>query len=172
MRVRLVVAASLALAAVGCGDSSQDKLGDDLSAAEGRPLDANEANFAEVFDTPPPPPQANVIEPAPVIEPVPVEAERDELAPEPEPSFDCDAAGNQVEEWICENPGLAALDRTLDSNYSRALDAADPARRAMLQRNARLFLSERNRCPDEDCVAQTYRGRLREIADIMASRAP
>ena len=42
--------------------------------------------------------------------------------------------------------------------------------RAVLQNTRSRFLSFRDRCGTNSCIADTYRGRMREIEDIMAGR--
>ena len=98
-------------------------------------------------------------------------------APEPDPepsaagpSFDCDAAGTETEIAICNSAGLAALDRQMAAQFSRALAAADPAQRRLLQTTRNRFLRFREGCRSDECIADTYRGRMREITDIMAGR--
>ena len=174
--------AALAMAALGaCGDSDQDKLSDDLATAEqGSALDAQGgANYAEDVNqvaaeaarrTPDP---SNITDedpsnPADSLAPLPdASAPRPAVAENVSPSFNCGLATTDVEEWICDQPALAAADRAMAVTYRRALGLADGARAALLRRTADNFLRYRNRCPDPDCVAQAYQGRLREIADIM-----
>jgi uncharacterized protein YecT (DUF1311 family) len=83
------------------------------------------------------------------------------------PSFDCDHAGNDAEFAICSDPGLAALDRQMASDYQRALMSADRRQRRTLERTRDRFLSFRNRCATNQCIAETYQSRIREIGDIM-----
>ena len=49
------------------------------------------------------------------------------------------------------------------ASRSRAL----PATSALRQRTRDAFLRFRDGCPDNACIAETYRGRMREIRDIM-----
>ena len=167
---RLALFAGL-LALTACGRSNQDKLPDDLSAAEGVPMSDNETvgNYAEDVN------QAAAMAAPPISRSVPApdenvgngEQETDTLSPRDAPSFPCDDAQSEVELWICNEPDLAALDRSLARQYQSALAAAGPAQAAILRRSAQLFLVARDNCPDRGCVAQSYRVRLREIDDIM-----
>ena len=86
------------------------------------------------------------------------------------PSFDCRLARTQGEIAVCNDPGLAALDRQMSAQYFQALAAAGPSQRALLTRTRASFLRFRDQCPGEACIAETYRGRMREIRDIMAGR--
>jgi uncharacterized protein YecT (DUF1311 family) len=86
------------------------------------------------------------------------------------PSFNCRDARSRSEIAVCESRALSALDRQMASQYRRALDSASPDQRQILQRTRDEFLSFRDRCGSDECVAQTYRGRMREISDIMAGR--
>jgi len=83
------------------------------------------------------------------------------------PSFDCDHAGNSVEFAICSDPGLAALDRQMASDFQRAMASGDDRQRRLLERTRNRFLSYRNRCATNQCIEETYQSRIREIGDIM-----
>jgi uncharacterized protein len=65
---------------------------------------------------------------------------------------------------------LAALDRQMSAVYFDAVRSADPGTRAALQRSRNRFLSFRDRCSSDACIADTYRGRIREIRDIADGR--
>jgi uncharacterized protein len=84
------------------------------------------------------------------------------------PSFNCRYARTRGEIAVCRDSGLAALDRQMASQFYRALRVADPRQRATLTATRDSFLRYRDRCPSNACVAETYRGRMREIRDIMA----
>ncbi len=84
----------------------------------------------------------------------------------PRPSFNCSNARSRGEIAVCGDPGLAALDRQMAAQYADALRSADPQTRAELQRSGGRFLGYRDQCPSSACIAQTYRGRMREIRDI------
>jgi uncharacterized protein YecT (DUF1311 family) len=83
------------------------------------------------------------------------------------PSFSCSAARSSGEVAVCNNPGLAALDRRMASQFNSAMAGANPQQRAVLSRTRDAFLRYRDQCPSNDCIAQTYQGRMREIRDIM-----
>jgi uncharacterized protein YecT (DUF1311 family) len=83
------------------------------------------------------------------------------------PSFNCANARTPGEIAVCNEPGLAALDRRMAAQYASALSQADPDQRALLQRTREAFLGYRDQCTSNACVADTYRGRMREIRDIM-----
>jgi uncharacterized protein len=86
--------------------------------------------------------------------------------PSAQPSFSCANARTRGEIAVCGDAGLAALDRQMAAQYVDALRDADPATRAMLQRSRDRFLAYRDQCPSSACIAETYRGRIREIRDI------
>lgn len=96
-----------------------------------------------------------------VPQPAPVQAS---------PSFDCDHAANDAEAAICGDPGLATLDRQMAADFQRALMSADRHQRSLLERTQKRFLSFRNRCATNQCIAETYQSRTREIGDIMTGR--
>ena len=121
---------------------------------------------------PPADPLAPAAEPAPVA-PAPAPPP---LAPAPSPppratassspSFNCANARTRGEIAVCGDSGLAALDRQMAAQYVSAVRAADPATRAVLERSRGRFLAYRDQCPNSACIADTYRGRMREIRDI------
>ena len=111
---------------------------------------------------------------APVIDDEPaIQDERDEDVSAPtsaNPSFDCRRARTRGERAVCGDPGLAALDRQMAAQFNSGMRNADREQRALLQRTRGRFLSYRDRCASNQCVAETYRSRMREISDIMANR--
>ncbi len=83
------------------------------------------------------------------------------------PSFDCANARTGGERAVCSDAGLAALDRQMVAQYRQAVSSVDRRTRAELERSRNRFLSFRDQCPSDDCIADTYRGRMREIRDIV-----
>ena len=111
-------------------------------------------------------------EPDPAIEPgEPLEPEP---APAPptsaRPSFDCGNARTRGERAVCSDPGLSALDRQMAAQYQRAVASASPDGQALLRRTRDRFLAFRDSCGSDACIADAYRGRMREISDIVAGR--
>ena len=82
------------------------------------------------------------------------------------PSFNCDRARTRSERAICSSSGLAALDRSMAGFYDQAMAGADPRTASELRRTRDRFLDYRERCPTDACMADAYRGRIREIGDI------
>lgn len=99
--------------------------------------------------------------PAPVAPPV-VTSSR--------PSFDCRAARTRGEVAVCASPSLAELDQAMAAQYRAAVASADAPKARLLRETRDRFLGYRDGCPNDACIATTYRGRMREIADIMAGR--
>lgn len=89
---------------------------------------------------------------------------------EANPSFDCDDARTRSEIAVCNDPGLASLDRQMAAQFNRAMMQADRGQRRLLERTRDRFLGYRNRCATNQCIAETYRSRMREISDILADR--
>jgi uncharacterized protein len=58
----------------------------------------------------------------------------------------------------------------MSSQFFSARSRADAGQRALLDRTRSRFLSYRDGCRSDDCVADAYRGRIAEIRDIMAGR--
>ncbi len=120
----------------------------------------------------PRPPEA-VDPPPPATVPTPP-APRPAPAPAPtasaSPSFSCARASNRTERAICGSGELASLDRQMASRFFSARGDANPTQRVLLDRTRNSFLAFRNRCGNDQCIADAYRGRIREIGDIMADR--
>ena len=108
-------------------------------------------------------PAPDTSEPAEPSEPAPATATA-------RPSFDCGSARTRSEIAVCNDSGLAALDRQMSAQFYGALSRSDAEERALLQRTRSRFLSYRESCRSNACIAEAYRGRMREISDIMAGR--
>ena len=121
---------------------------------------------------------ADSLEPAddPLMPAPPASAPPPQAAPSPapsptaSPSFNCRNARTRGEIAVCNDSGLASLDRQMASQFNSALSRADAEERALLQRTRSRFLGYRDSCRSDSCIADTYRGRMREIQDIMAGR--
>jgi uncharacterized protein YecT (DUF1311 family) len=127
-------------------------------------------------------PQATNSAPAPAPAPAPAARQTAERAPQPKatpapqpapaaaasarPSFNCRHARSRSERMVCGSGALAALDRRMSSMFYSALAGAAPGTRAALRRSRDRFLAFRERCGNEACIAQAYRDRMDEIADI------
>jgi hypothetical protein len=117
---------------------------------------------------------APVSEPAtaPIVRPAPQPAPPPppEASSSSRPSFDCRRARTSGERAVCASDSLAALDRTMAAQYTTAEANAGPAERRLLVQTRGRFLGFRDRCGTDACIANAYRGRMREIDDIMAGR--
>jgi uncharacterized protein YecT (DUF1311 family) len=116
---------------------------------------------------------AIVTDPLAPVEGVTPGVPADPLAPSPprasaSPSFNCATARTRGEIAVCNDERLAALDRQMAAQFASAMAEADPEQRALLARTRSAFLRFRDQCPNSNCIAQTYRGRMREIEDIMS----
>lgn len=109
--------------------------------------------------SPPPPP---AIEPGPT-RPAPT-------ATSARPSFNCANARTRGERAVCGDSGLASLDRQMAAQFNRAMANASPGEREMLVRTRTSFLRFRDRCSTDSCIADSYRGRMAEINDIMSGQ--
>jgi hypothetical protein len=134
------------------------------------------ATITRIASPQPAPPPAELGNEA---QPEPANEAPDPLAPQPDrptpaakanPSFNCANARTRGEIAVCNDPGLAALDRQMAGQYNAAVSEADSSQRRLLERTRSRFLSYRDRCGNDECVANTYRSRIREIQDIMADR--
>jgi uncharacterized protein YecT (DUF1311 family) len=84
------------------------------------------------------------------------------------PSFNCAYARSRGEIAVCGDRGLAALDRQMAAQYYRAVGSANAGQRETLRTTRAAFVRYRDSCPNNACVAETYKGRIREIRDIIA----
>ena len=84
------------------------------------------------------------------------------------PSFNCTNARTSGEVAVCNDYRLALLDRRMAAQFGSALSHANPEQRTLLIRTRDAFLGYRDQCTSNDCIAETYRGRMSEIRDIMA----
>ncbi len=85
------------------------------------------------------------------------------------PSFDCSKAAGQVEESICSDPKLAALDVDLARLYAAASAQADGQELKTLRAYQRGWIKGRNECwkaigvSIRECVEASYRKRIGEL---------
>jgi uncharacterized protein YecT (DUF1311 family) len=114
----------------------------------------------------------------PINPPPPPPAPAAPRAPEPavpttagaRPSFNCNRARTRGEIAVCNSPELASLDRQMASFYGTAYRSGDRDAKALLERTRSRFLTYRDRCRTDACVADAYRGRISEIRDITDGR--
>lgn len=111
------------------------------------------------------PPLPPVAAPAPSAPPTPRTAAPAQASTRP--SFNCRYARTSGERAVCSDGQLAALDRSMASQFYRALSAADRGQRRQLTVTRDRFLRYRDRCGSNACIADAYQGRMREIDDIM-----
>lgn len=107
---------------------------------------------------------------APAPQPVPQPAPPPEISSGARPSFDCRRARTAGERAVCDSPALAALDRSMAAQYRSATANGGPEERRLLVQTRDRFLGYRDRCGTDACIANAYRGRMREIDDIVAGR--
>jgi uncharacterized protein YecT (DUF1311 family) len=150
--------------------------------APGMPPAAPDAPLPDTGAPMPPPATGPAPAPAPAPAPPPVARPTAEPSPPPatrpepqptasaSPSFNCRYARTRGEIAVCRDSGLAALDREMAAQYYRAVAGADAGQRELLRRTRSRFLSYRDRCGSDACIADAYRGRIAEIRDIMAGR--
>lgn len=118
---------------------------------------------------------------APDLTPTPAPSPPPPSVPEPQrpdpvpsssarPSFNCANARTRGEIAVCRDGGLAALDRQMAVQFNQAYAQAGPGERAMLNRTRTRFLTFRDRCGSDACIADAYRGRMAEIRDILSGQ--
>jgi hypothetical protein len=120
-----------------------------------------------------PPPQTDVNEIAPESpdeNQTAPEADQPATPPPQSVQLPCANPRTRGDSAVCSDPGLSALDRNVAAEYGRAFAVATPEQRAQLRQTAQRFSAYRSRCPDRQCIASAYAGRLREIRDIIEGR--
>lgn len=85
-------------------------------------------------------------------------------------SFDCSKASSFVENAICSNSELSALDDSLSSAYSKALKDADPGDE--IKSSQRNWMKNRNSCQDNACLKKAYSQRINELTTELSSNLP
>lgn len=88
------------------------------------------------------------------------------------PSFDCGRARTEIEQAVCANAELAALDREEARLYRLAL-AGPPAQRRRAAARQREFLQARDECSRmaptvDDCIRTQYLGDIAELRRLYA----
>jgi uncharacterized protein YecT (DUF1311 family) len=114
----------------------------------------------------PPSPAPIPAQPAPSAPNPPASAGRADVRP----SFNCADARTRGEIAVCRSADLAALDRSMASFYGQSYRTADSDTKVLLERTRTRFLAYRDRCRNDACVADAYRGRISEIRDIVDGR--
>ncbi|HEY0148716.1 MAG TPA: hypothetical protein VGB70_06900 [Allosphingosinicella sp.] len=103
-------------------------------------------------------------------DPAPVQKAEAPAQPTPsratKPSFNCRYGRSRSEKMVCSSPALAGADRQMSSIYYAAMANSDAATRSRLRRSRDAFLSRRERCGSEACVAAAYNSRIAEIRSI------
>lgn len=79
------------------------------------------------------------------------------------PRFDCNKAASVVENRLCNNQELAALDRILMIAYKRSRKAGDAR---VVRKEQISWLKERNLCDSDDCISTQYQNRLTELTGL------
>lgn len=85
-----------------------------------------------------------------------------------EPSFDCTKVeNNSIEQLICNDDGLAALDRQMAAVYNAASARATNEHPPVLKAEQRGWIKGRNECWKSDnrqrCIEENYRLRIAEL---------
>lgn len=80
------------------------------------------------------------------------------------PSFDCRRATASVNQTICGDRELSALDVEMVQSYRRAVRDTDFE--AQIDADQAAFLNARTRCRSEACIADIYRQRIDELDSL------
>jgi uncharacterized protein len=80
-------------------------------------------------------------------------------------SFDCVKASTSVEKLICSDQLLGRLDETLAKNYQGMLYADFGGSKSSLRKSQMMWLAERHKCKNRDCLVDMYRNRIDKTCD-------
>ena len=94
-------------------------------------------------------------------------AESPAVAPQ---SSSCRSATTDAEARACADPELSRLDRNLAAQFTDAGSRADSTQRRLLDLTQIRFRSRLEQCASNQCIANAYRSRSREISDIMSGK--
>lgn len=85
------------------------------------------------------------------------------------PSFDCSKATHEVEEIICKDADLAALDRSLAELYATVLKHTPDSQQGPIRTEQRGWVKGRNDCwkasDKHGCIKSEYQSRIKELKD-------
>lgn len=142
------------------------------TASGAQPAVAVTAPVATVEQTPQPPPVAAdvVVAAAPATTPTgapalakpvaaPVVAAAADEPAAVKPSFDCAKAGTLIEELICKDPELSALDAKMGTTYRAARTISDDET-SLKTAQLSWLKNERNKCATTKCLSDAYQSRL------------
>jgi uncharacterized protein len=86
------------------------------------------------------------------------------------PAFDCKKSAHEIEELICKDEKLAALDRSMDRIYKKAMQALPDEEKKVQRSIQRGWIKGRNDCWKEDdresCAILSYERRITELQII------
>ncbi|NEX22041.1 DUF1311 domain-containing protein [Thiorhodococcus mannitoliphagus] len=91
------------------------------------------------------------------------------LANAAHPSFDCAKATHEVEQLICKDADLAALDQSLAELYATLMKHTPASQQGALKTEQRGWVKGRNDCWKADdkhgCIKAEYKSRINELKD-------
>jgi len=87
-------------------------------------------------------------------------------------SFDCSQAAGRVEQLVCADTELGALDSELARVYAESRDSASPQGAARLKQDQLAWLKQRDACTASACVADAYRARIAALGGSVPSARP
>lgn len=91
------------------------------------------------------------------------------LANAAHPSFDCSKTTHEVEQIICKDADLAALDRSLAELYATVLKHTPASKQGHLKTEQRGWVKGRDDCwkagDKHGCIKSEYQSRINELKD-------
>ena len=97
---------------------------------------------------------------SPSPEPVPPVASRSSVGP----TYSCDGQLTNVERMVCDDSGLAGLEREMVARYNARRDASPASERDRYLSDQRRFLRQLRGCQTRACISSAYRPRIGELS--------
>ncbi|MEO1169891.1 MAG: hypothetical protein AAFW97_14380 [Pseudomonadota bacterium] len=80
------------------------------------------------------------------------------------PTYSCDGQLTNVERMVCEDSGLAGLEREMVARYNARRDASPASERDRHLADQRRFLRQLRGCQTRACISAAYRQRIGELS--------
>ncbi|WP_442624712.1 lysozyme inhibitor LprI family protein [Parasphingopyxis sp.] len=79
------------------------------------------------------------------------------------PTYSCDGQLTNVERMVCDDSGLAGLEREMVARYNARRDASPASERDRHLADQRRFLRQLRACQTRACISAAYRQRIGEL---------
>lgn len=90
--------------------------------------------------------------------------QQDTSSEQVKPSFSCEQATAKIDKMICKSPDLAGWDAKVFESYKEAMKTTNAAQTNQLVNSQKEWIKKRNQCGTNQCIADAYEQRDRELA--------